>query len=457
MKEIYWIIFEIAVNLFQSALATQTIRMILGDKKKKEKPELYYLIFTLILFLELTLVNRIVSFEGLGVLISIGIIYVYALVYLRGNIIQKLFWAIFIMSLIIGITAVVFNLEGYIIGKTYLNLVAQKDSNRLLGVIVIQIIFFYLTRIIIKKVRKTHTYSLKWNEWLVLLIIPCISIFTMTFVTLISINAEHEMSHIQQMFSVMSILGIMGTNFLIYGLYIKTQREHEKQLEFEMLQQRLASQEKNMEETKSLYQIIRKLKHDLKQHFGVVLMMLHEEKYDEATKYMERYNGTIICNVTNKVFCDNDVINYIINSKCRLCTDKGIETYIYVSNEIPKLADLDLCVLLGNALDNAIEGVPVSGKKEIYIELRTNDNFFMISIRNSIKESVLKNNPKLNSTKKDNAKHGFGIISMREISEKYNGSVNFKEENDFFSCDILLDIPDNLQFRTDEVQNRTNS
>jgi len=454
MKEIYWTMFELTVNLFQSALVLQTLRMLLGDKKIKLKPELCYFAFTFILFLELVFINSIVPFEGLGIIISIGIIYTYALSCLRGSGVQKLFWSIFIMLLIMGITAVVFNLEGYIVGKTYLNLASQKSSDRFLGVVVIQIVLFYLTRLIIRKVRKKNIYSLKWNEWFVLLIIQIISIFTMTFVALISINAEHEISRIQQMFSVMSIIGILGTNFWVYGLYIKIQREHKKQLEYEMLQQRIKNQEKSLKETKLLYQSIRKIRHDLKQHFGIVLMMLQEEKYKEAMQYLETYNDTVICSVSNKVFCNNDVINYIINSKCRICGDKGIETYIYVSNEVPNLSDLDLCVLLGNALDNAIEGVPEKGKKEIYIELRTDDNFFMISVRNSIRESVLEKNPNLNSTKNKKEQHGLGIISMREVTEKYNGSINFREENNIFFCDILLDIPEELQFRTDEVPNR---
>lgn len=352
-----------------------------------------------------------------------------------------------------GITAVVFNLEGFIIGQTYKSLVSQKNSNRFWGVVVIQLVWFYLTRFIIRKVQKKNTYFLKWNEWFVLLIIPIISIFTMTFVALISINAEHEMSRIQEIFSVMSSIGILATNFLVYGLYVKMQKEHEKQIEYEILQQRMKNQENNVKETKLLYQSIRKIRHDLKQHFGVVLMMLHEEKYKEAMNYLEKYNDTVICGISNKVFCNNDVINYIINSKCRICGNKGIETYIYVSNEVPNLSDLDLCVLLGNALDNAIEGVPENGKKEIYLELRSHDNFFMISVKNSIKESVLEKNPNLNSTKNENSQHGLGIMSMRETAEKYNGSLNFSEENNMFCCDILLDIPEELQFRTDEAPN----
>jgi sensor histidine kinase regulating citrate/malate metabolism len=58
-----------------------------------------------------------------------------------------------------------------------------------------------------------------------------------------------------------------------------------------------------------------------------------------------------------------------------------------------------MCVLLGNALDNAIEGIAPTGNREIHLELRIIENFFMISIKNTISRSVLENNPKLISTK----------------------------------------------------------
>lgn len=455
MKELLWVVFELAVNLFQSAIVLQTIRLILGDKRNNTKARLSYIVFVIVLFLELSYVNVIVPFEGLGIVISILIIYIYSLLNLRGTFIQKMFWSIFIMLLIMGVTAVTFNLEGYIIGKTYLDLVSQKDMDRFVGVVVIQVILFYLTRLIIKRIKKDRIYSLKWNEWFVLLIIPVISIFTMSFVSLISINAEHKISSVQQIFSIMSVLGILMTNFLVYALYIKIQKDHEKQLEYKILQQVLKSQKKSMEETKILYQSIRSIRHDLKQHFEVALSMLHSGKIAEVIQYLETYNNTVLEGISSQVFCNNDVVNYIINSKCKLCRDKGIKTYVYITNDLPEFSDLDMCVLLGNALDNAIEGIAHTGKKEIHIELRVIDNFFMISVKNTISSSVLENNPKLISTKNENAQHGLGILSMKEIIKKYNGSIKFKESDNQFCCDMFLDVPENMQFRSDEIPNRT--
>lgn len=456
MMDLFWMIFEFVVNLFQSAIVLQTIRAILKDKRTGKKANLAYILFVAVLFLELSFVNFMVPFEGIGIIISILIIYIYSLLNLKGTFMQKMFWSIFVMLLIMGITTVVLSIEGCIIGKGYLNLVIQKDLYRFVGVVVIQIVLFYLTRFMIKRTKKDSTYSLKWNEWFVLLIIPVISIFTMSFVSLIIINIEEQLSPMQHIFSILSILGILMTNSLVYVLYVNMHKEHAKQLEYSILQQAFKSQEKSVEETKILYQSVRSIRHDLKQHFQVALTMLHSGKINEAVDYMEKYNDTVLDGISNKVFCDNDVVNYIINSKSKICSDRHIKIYIYIANEIPEFSDLDLCVLLGNALDNAIEGVSGDGNNEIYLELRNVDNFFMISVKNTIIDSVLEYNPNLISTKNEKEVHGLGILSMKEVVQKYNGSIEFYESDNKFCCDMLLDIPDNMQFESKNVHNRTN-
>lgn len=456
MMDLFWMIFEFVVNLFQSAIVLQTIRAILKDKRTGKKANLAYILFVAVLFLELSFVNFMVPFEEIGIIISILIIYIYSLLNLKGTFMQKMFWSIFVMLLIMGITTVVLSIEGCIIGKGYLDLVIQKDLYRFVGVVVIQIVLFYLTRFMIKRTKKDRTYSLKWNEWFVLLIIPVISIFTMSFVSLIIINIEEQLSPMQHIFSILSILGILMTNSLVYVLYVNMQKDHAKQLEYSILQQAFKSQEKSVEETKILYQSVRSIRHDLKQHFQVALTMLHSGKINEAVDYMEKYNDTVLDGISNKVFCDNDVVNYIINSKSKICSDRHIKIYIYIANEIPEFSDLDLCVLLGNALDNAIEGVSGDGNNEIYLELRNVDNFFMISVKNTIINSVLEYNPNLISTKNEKELHGLGILSMKEVVQKYNGSIEFYESDNKFCCDMLLDIPDNMQFKSKNVHNRTN-
>lgn len=444
MKNTLWTIFELTVNIFQSVIVLQTIKCLLGMKPENKRNKVLGVFFNLLLFAELSFINSIVPFEGLSILISTFIIFLYSLICLRGIVLQKLFWSVFIIFLIVTMTAIVLNIEGFIIGKTYLSLITDKNIYRFIGVSAIQIIVFYCTRLIIKRKQRAKDYLLKWNEWLILLVIPAVSVFTITFVILVAINAESELTQIQHRYLVLSVVGILITNILVYGLYIKSHKEHENQLNCEILRQVLMNREKSIEETKILYQSVRSMRHDLKQHIGIILMMLHQEKYDQAIKYIEKYDRMVLGEIKNKIYCENDIINYLINYKSKICKEKGIKSYIYVSNNIPNISELDLCVLIGNAMDNAIEGtgskLSEDLQREIYLELKTVDNFFIITVKNTIYNSVLQNNPKLISTKKENKNHGIGIASMKEILKTYHGSIDFSEANGFFCCSILLDI-----------------
>lgn len=445
MRDYLWTSFELLVNIFQSTIVIQTLKNVLESKKRGKSVITETALFTLFLFLELSFVNSIVPFEGLGIIISIFIVYIYSLVCLKGSIIQKLFWSVFIMLLVIGITALVLNIEALILNTTYLDLAVDRNYRRFIGVLIIQIVLFYVTRLIIKRKKDESKYPLRWNEWFVLLIIPLISIFTMSFVALGSVDLEYGMTVNQQLYSVMAILGILATNILVYGMYIRLQKEHTRQLKFEMLQQTLVNREKNLEETKALYQSIRRMRHDLKQYIEVALAMLQKKEYEKAIDYLQEYNDSVIQNSTIKVFCNNEVINYLINNKCEQCRKKGIEPYIFISSNIPDISELDLCILLGNALDNAIESNYGNGKKELYLEIRTTNNFLMIAVKNTISNSILENNPQLETTKEDKNQHGMGIMSMKEIAKKYNGSISFTEENGLFCCNILLDILENAK------------
>ena len=259
------------------------------------------------------------------------------------------------------------------------------------------------------------------------------------------VNLQSGMTVRQKIYFVMAVLGILVTNVLVYGMYIRLQKEHIEQMKFEILQQTLANREKNLEETKTLYQSIKRIRHDLKQHVEVALAMLQKKEYEKAMEYLQEYNNSIIQNSTIKVFCNNEAVNYLINNKCNQCRAKGIEPYIFIPSCIPGISELDLCILIGNAMDNGIENNYGIEKKELYLEIRIVNNFLLIAVKNTVSSSVLKNNRQLKTTKEDKDQHGMGILSMKEIAKKYNGSISFTEEKGLFCCNILLDISESAE------------
>ncbi len=85
------------------------------------------------------------------------------------------------------------------------------------------------------------------------------------------------------------------------------------------------------------------------------------------------------------------------------------------------IADTDLCALLGNALDNAIESARRAQDRKIIVRCRVEKGLFMLQVENAVSGEV---HPNLETTKADKTAHGFGIAGMREIAARYGGTLD---------------------------------
>lgn len=97
---------------------------------------------------------------------------------------------------------------------------------------------------------------------------------------------------------------------------------------------------------------------------------------------------------------------------------------------------MDLCNLIGNMFDNAIEASQNSEKRFIYFEISQKNDNLNIFLKNSIDQSVLTSNPHLQSTKKSN-NHGFGTSIIKEIAMRHHGIADFYEEDNCFCCNVI--------------------
>ena len=98
-------------------------------------------------------------------------------------------------------------------------------------------------------------------------------------------------------------------------------------------------------------------------------------------------------------------------------------------------------VIVGNLIDNAIENCDSNFNKQLWVSIGTKPEYYFISIKNSIKDSVLAANPDLNTTKVDSEHHGIGINNVRLLVNHYQGLIKFEEDEGYFIVKIL--IPNN--------------
>ena len=164
----------------------------------------------------------------------------------------------------------------------------------------------------------------------------------------------------------------------------------------------------------------RQLRHDLRNHLTVVQGLLEQGNVAGAEDYLNEMAGSPALRGGRR-FCSNETANVVLAAKAEAMEQMGMAADFAVSlpMELP-VADMDLAALLGNALDNAMEGARGAPDPAVTVRCRADKGLLMLQVWNPVGAAVTAD---LSTTKADKAAHGFGIPGMREIAERYGGTL----------------------------------
>lgn len=213
-----------------------------------------------------------------------------------------------------------------------------------------------------------------------------------------------------------------------------------KKIEYELLKQKCYIQEQNIKDIKKLYSNLQKIKHDIKHHLNLLQILLEKSENDEALTYLLKYTEFENSIQRDTVFCSNMIINYIINGKTQEMKRKNIKFYCDICEDIRGVSDVDMNIILGNLLDNAVEACEnVTGIREITFSIYRKVSYLIISVKNTYTgdlESLYMHK----STKKNKKEHGVGLQSVKEILEKYNGKLSIENDDKQVIIKCLMEI-----------------
>ena len=191
-------------------------------------------------------------------------------------------------------------------------------------------------------------------------------------------------------------------------------------------------------QVRELHENVRRLKHDMKNHMMVIASYLNGEDYDKAKEYtsviLDKLNA-----VHSYIETGNSLLNHILNEKLNLAREQGISVKAEIENlSFAKMESLDFSALLSNILDNAIEACKKEEQPQLQVQIAGKRGYETILVKNSIRQSVLGENPALDTTKENNGNHGMGILQIKNIVEKYNGLYDFYEEENWFCVSAFI-------------------
>lgn len=295
-------------------------------------------------------------------------------------------------------------------------------------------IFFFACEIVIR-VRKKQSSSLTGFQWIIQ-----ISCFVISFlISSLLWNIFREQTDTSPYLLAIFFL-IAALNILLYVLMTKMQRDNITKEEYALVKSNLEAQQKFAVETKERYSEMKTLRHDIKHYLSATAELITDGKPEKAKSYIESVINEKINPAVVGVNTGSAVVDAVINRRLEVCAEKSIEMKCLIDTQFVSDNDVDVSILLSNLLDNAIEGCSGTDFPQIELLVKKKKSLTFITVKNSIAGSVLGENPKLKTSKKDRSAHGYGIRSIKNIAEKYNGSVDFLEENGYFITEIWLEL-----------------
>lgn len=202
----------------------------------------------------------------------------------------------------------------------------------------------------------------------------------------------------------------------------------------EYYEKKIEADRKNINDT-------RKIKHDMKNHMYAIKNMAKNNMSKDIITYTNDILGKI---EGEKVYINtgNYLIDGILNVKFEEIKNQGIDfKYDVKIPEGIKLPEFEVITILGNLLDNAIEGVKlIKDNRYIEVFISYKDSNLLIKIVNTFDGLVIKDNKGFISRKGEKAYHGIGLENVREQVEKSNGYMNIDTGNCMFTVDLFINL-----------------
>lgn len=195
----------------------------------------------------------------------------------------------------------------------------------------------------------------------------------------------------------------------------------------------------------------RRFKHDFKNMSFAMEALLAGGETAEALNLIRQWNDTLNAPGTFQPAFDtgNGIADALLTDKSEKAS--ACNTEITFEGALPGdfLSPTDLCVILGNTLDNAMEAcqkLTPEMRKTIAISCRCSSGFLFVSINNPVSQKVMIQDNHIVTTKENKTLHGFGLYSLHSVVKKYNGEVKLRSTDDFFTAEIELCIPASVMF-----------
>ena len=295
------------------------------------------------------------------------------------------------------------------------------------GAFVSKLLFFAVILALKKIFTNEEIKELPAGHNILLVFIPVGSIYIMNAVFTLAYSTSWEYAEV---YSLMSVVILLVINVLVFYVYIKLADDLQVKRMNVVYEQQLELCERHQEETEISMLQIRDVRHSMRNHFISILAYAERGECDEIIQFVDDVIEDGKLELSGTVNTGNIVTDSLVGYWERIAEQKGIEfrSELSIPMEMP-FKGADISLILGNLLENAVEGAGKAEKRKyIRLKIKYDKKNLLIMVENSYKGNLVKGRgEELRTTKTDKDNHGIGLSSVRRVVGKYHGTVSIDD------------------------------
>lgn len=298
------------------------------------------------------------------------------------------------------------------------------------------VIFLFMWWLLSRQKNVKLVLNITSNELFAVILIT-ISVFTMSNLSFLQVSTPFSSRFSDGVIIVRTMVDFAGVA-MMYAYHVQ-RTEIRTRRELDVMQSALRNQYLQYQQSKESIDLINYKYHDLKHQIAVLREEKDPEKKNEFLDQMEE--GIHLYEAQNKT--GNSVVDTILTSKSVACEKEGITFNCVADGKLLDFMDVvDICSILGNALDNAIEcekKIPEPEKRLIHMAVFAQKNFVILRFENYFQGRLdMKEGIPLTTKKREKGYHGYGIKSIKYTVKKYEGAISLSAKDNWFQLKILI-------------------
>jgi hypothetical protein len=326
--------------------------------------------------------------------------------------------------------------------------VREDLMHLIFGGVVSKLLLMMILEMIIRY-RDRNASKVFLGSWLLIISIPVISIF-LTATSVYGPIYQNAFNAISG-FSCLAILYINMVAFYLFDSIIVQVNENHR---YKFREEQILMQQEQYQSIIEGYNQVKRFRHDMLSHLVTLQGYLLQNQVSEAEEYLGKLSGELDLKKSGMI-SNNIVVDALINNRKTKAAKEGIEfeTEIMIPREFI-IDDMDLCILLGNALNNAIEACmrlrDNQIEKKISLKMKYKRNCLLIELSNSYDISTVKKSEGQFLSSKSNIEkesHGIGLGNIDAIVEKYGGTFQTNLLDEMFVLKIMIPDADQSSFQ----------